>query len=267
MCAVSTQDPDPYARLFRDDASDEASPDVAQNIEIQEIVEIDDVDEVPWSSDDVVVQEIEVVQEQAIPAVDPGTGRLFRSVGATGVPEAIPALTSSQAGRLRSVRSDESQSVGVQTIRPDAAPPAEPGVESAPREYAPREPEIARPREGRITALGVYAGVIGVPTLIAFGQVLILGGPPGWITGAALVVVSIAAALSVRRSDDVTAIIAPPLAFLVVALTAGQVSGAGDTLTSRAVAAFFVLGYNWMWIVGATLAALVIVALRRRRAG
>jgi hypothetical protein len=126
---------------------------------------------------------------------------------------------------------------------------------------------VESPREGRITAIGVYVGVIGLTTLIAFGEVLIFGGQPDWITGVALVAVSIAAALGVRRKDDFTAVFAPPLAFLVVAVTAGQLNGVGSTLTSRAIAAFFVLGYNWMWIVGATLAALVIVVLRRRRTG
>jgi hypothetical protein len=153
----------------------------------------------------------------------------------------------------------------VETIRPDPLPAV--AVLETPIEYAPREPEVESPREGRITAIGVYVGVIGLTTLIAFGEVLIFGGQPDWITGVALVAVSIAAALGVRRRDDFTAVFAPPLAFLVVAVTAGQLNGVGSTLTSRAIAAFFVLGYNWMWIVGATLAALVIVVLRRRRAG
>lgn len=213
------------------------------------------------------IQEVAVqeIVEYDIESVDPESGRLFRSVGAAAIPEAIPALTSSQAGRLRTVRDRDDDAMRVETIRPDPIPAAvaiEPSVE-----YAPREPEIASPREGRITAIGVYIGVIGLTTLIALGQVVVFGGQPNWIAGAALVAVSVAAAIGVRRKDDLTAVFAPPLAFLVVALTAGQVNGAGDSLTSRAVAAFFVLGYNWMWIVGATLAALVIVVLRRRRAG
>ena len=213
------------------------------------------------------IQEVAVqeIVEYDIESVDPESGRLFRSVGAAAIPEAIPALTSSQAGRLRTVRDRDDDAMRVETIRPDPIPAAvaiEPSVE-----YAPREPEIASPREGRITAIGVYIGVIGLTTLIALGQVVVFGGQPNWIAGAALVAVSVAAAIGVRRKDDLTAVFAPPLAFLVVALTAGQINGAGDSLTSRAVAAFFVLGYNWMWIVGATLAALVIVVLRRRRAG
>ncbi len=241
---MSTQDPDPYARLFRDDPID------VQPIEVQEIVDVVDDAE-------------DVAPAREVPAMDPGTGRLFRSVGAAAVPDAIPALTSSQAGRLKSVRDREQDVLRIETIRPDVIVDEEPPP--IPIEYAPRELEPSVGHEGRVTGIGVYVGVIGLTSVIALGQVLIFGGQPGWMAGVALVLVSIAAALGVRRSDDVTAIIAPPLAFAVVALTVGQISGAGDTLTSRAVTAFFILGNNWMWIVGATVAALVIVALRRRR--
>lgn len=244
---MSTEEPDPYARLFRDEPPAEAP----QQISIQEIIELDVIEDPP------------APPEVHVP--DSGTGRLFRSVGAAAIPEAIPALTSSQAGRLRTVGHGDVEVVRVETVGSDAGPT--PATPQAPAEYAPRETPAPPRREGRITAIGVYAGVIGLTTLVAIAQVLIFGGQPGWMAGATLVIVSIAAALGVRRSDDATAIIAPPLAFLVVALTAGQISGVGETLTSRAVAAFFVLGNNWMWIVGATLAALVIIALRRRRSG
>lgn len=245
---MSTQDPDPYARLFRDEPPAHALDDGAIH--------------------EVVVQEIVEIEEPAEPApgVDDESGRLYRSAGAIALPEAIPALTSSQVSRLRTVRDREQDAMRVETIRPDPIPVVT--VSETPLvEYAPRDPEVEVGREGRITAIGVYVGVIGLTTLIAFGEVLIFGDQPNWITGVALVAVSIAAALGVRRRDDFTAVFAPPLAFLVVALTAGQLNNTGTTITSRAIAAFFVLGYNWMWIVGATLAALVIVVLRRRRAG
>ncbi|MFM8515816.1 MAG: DUF6542 domain-containing protein [Actinomycetota bacterium] len=244
---MSTQDPDPYARLFRDDPPAPVVDDgVIQEVVVQEIVEIEQPDE-------------------PVRAADDESGRLFRSAGAAALPEAIPALTSSQASRLRTVRDRDQDAMRVEAIRPDPIPVAV--VAEPTREYAPREPDVETGREGRITAVGVYVGVIGLTTLIAFGEVLIFGDQPNWITGVALVAVSVAAALGVRRRDDFTAVFAPPLAFLVVALTAGQLNNVGTTMTSRAVAAFFVLGYNWMWIVGATLAALVIVVLRRRRTG
>jgi hypothetical protein len=36
-------------------------------------------------------------------------------------------------------------------------------------------------------------------------------------------------------------------------------------MINRAVVTFFTLADNWMWVIGATLAALVIVVVRRRR--
>jgi len=76
--------------------------------------------------------------------------------------------------------------------------------------------------------------------------------------------VSIVAAFVVRTRDGLHAIFAPPIAFLVAALTAGQVEVNATDVSNRAVVVFFLLGNNWPWIIGATAAALVIVALRRR---
>jgi hypothetical protein len=62
----------------------------------------------------------------------------------------------------------------------------------------------------------------------------------------------------------VNAIFAPPIAFFLAAITAGQVDLNAADVSGRLVAVFFLLGANWIWIVGSTVAALVIVALRRR---
>ena len=93
--------------------------------------------------------------------------------------------------------------------------------------------------------------------LVAFANVLIADGEVGWPTGVALVISSVYAALTVRREDDTVAIIVPPVAFLVAALTAGQlfIGSAEGSLLNRAVVAFFTLADNWIWIIGATAAA------------
>ena len=117
---------------------------------------------------------------------------------------------------------------------------------------------------GSLTALGVYAVTIGVTVILAFGETLFFGGEPGLITGIGLVAVSIVAAFVVRTRDGLHAIFAPPIAFFVAAITAGQVDINATDTSNRAVVVFFLLGDNWPWIIGATAAALVIVALRRR---
>jgi hypothetical protein len=143
------------------------------------------------------------------------------------------------------------------------APPAAPPQPSASERRRDRErPNIAS--SGSLTALGVYAVTIGVTVILAFGETLFFGGEPGLITGIGLVAVSIVAAFVVRTRDGLHAIFAPPIAFLVAALTAGQVGMNATDASNRAVVVFFLLGNNWPWIIGATAAALVIVALRRR---
>ncbi len=112
--------------------------------------------------------------------------------------------------------------------------------------------------------MGVYAVVIGVTLIAGFVNVLLFGPDINAITGVALVVSSVVAALLVRRADDVTAIIAPPLAIGLVAITAAQVGLTTTTLANRFITAFFTLGNNWIWIIGSALAAMVIVAVRRR---
>jgi hypothetical protein len=217
----------------------------------------------------------------AVAAQDPvaDTGRLFRSQGVVDHDEAVLALTSDHAGRLRTlVRRDE-------TVLPDAGPVddalidagdgqvldvdgAEPVVAATTGRRGRRRRSAAPGHRARgITGGAVYLIVIGVTLLVAFANVLIAGGTVGWPTGLALVISSVYAALTVRREDDTVAIIVPPVAFLIAALTAGQlfIGSAEGSILNRAVVAFFTLADNWIWIIGATAAALVIVLVRRRR--
>ena len=230
-----------------------------------------------------------------VPA-DPKEGRLFRSRGAPERDDTITAIGSMQARRLRTLaRVDEPQApaapepVVEQEPRQSAARanpvlPIASGGEPAPAlqvmagsdrtleasaqpsRVSRRERKVARerPSSGSLTALGVYAVTIGVTVILAFGETLFFGGEPGVITGIGLLVVSVFAAFAVRTNDGIHAIFAPPIAFLVACLTAGQVGITATGLTGRVVVVFFLLGGNWIWIVGSTAAALVIVALRRR---
>ncbi len=207
------------------------------------------------------------------------TGRLFRSQGVVDHDEAVLALTSDHAGRLRTlVRRDETALPDAGPLDDDAPAPFEgeqalamDGTETAAAEGTRRGRRRRGTEPGHrargITGGAVYLIVIGVTLLVAFANVLIADGTVGWPTGVALVISSVYAALTVRREDDVVAIIVPPVAFLVAALTAGQlfIGSAEGSLLNRAVVAFFTLADNWVWIIGATAAALVIVLVRRRR--
>ncbi|MFM1918002.1 MAG: hypothetical protein RJB01_1517, partial [Actinomycetota bacterium] len=247
----------------------------------QESVEDVIVDEV--NVDEVIVSEassdelLEVAD--GVVAVSDREGRLYRSVGAEHLPEAIPALTTSQAGRLRTVRnggpraadhgapeivriSEDMAAPGSLMVIDEMAPAAQPIEEFAPRPA----PLAGNKKDGTLTALGVYALVLLVPTIVALLQAFIFGSAPNAITGIVMIIVAAAAALLVRGADDVTAILAPPIGFLLITLTAGQVNLNASSITGRLVDVFFTLGNNWMWIVGSTGIALLIVALRRRRA-
>ena len=235
----------------------------------------------------------EVVAEHVVVEVpaDPKEGRLFRSRGAPERDDTITAIGSMQARRLRTLaRADESpaqppvveqapQQQAMGAVLPIAssgepAPALQVMATSDRPVEAPARPSRAsrrertdareRPSSGSLTALGVYAVTIGVTVILAFGETLFFGGEPGVITGIGLLLVSVFAAFAVRTNDGIHAIFAPPIAFLVACLTAGQVGITATGVTGRAVVVFFLLGGNWIWIVGSTAAALVIVALRRR---
>ena len=234
----------------------------------------------------------EPVEASSAPAPAPDGSRLFRSRGAPERDDAITAVGSLQALRLKTMSRSGEPETNRDLDDPAAYPPASaddllpapplpvassgepapalavmsapaPGQQAAP-ERPRRSARTEKPSSGSLTGLGVYAVTIGVTVILAFGETMFFGGELGLITGIGLVVVSIVAAFVVRTRDGLHAIFAPPIAFLVAALTAGQMGVTATDTSSRAVVVFFLLGNNWPWIIGATAASLVIVALRRR---
>jgi hypothetical protein len=207
------------------------------------------------------------------------TGRLFRSRGVLGHDEAVLALSSDHFGRLRTLeRRDEATPqapavIPIGGVVADAGPAKlDDGAGSPagdPGQQDGSAPEGGRTthRSRQITGGAVYIIVIGVTVLVGFANALISDGDIGWPTGLALLASTVYSALTVRRSDDVVAIIAPPLAFVLAAMTAGQLllGSAEGSILNRAVIVFFTLADNWAWIIGSTAAALVIVLVRRRR--
>lgn len=217
----------------------------------------------------------------ATPARQPisDTGRLFRSQGVADRPDTVLALEAGRFSRLRTLE------------RGDTAPTADPSdmavaallVEPAPEPISgdpmpPRETPASPARRPRRSASARTSGrgasgvivsgvVIAITVIIGFANAALGGGSLGWPTGLALLLSSVYGAIAIRREDDTIAFLIPPVAFLIAALTAGQLfldSGEGS-LINRGVIVFFSLADNWLWILGSTLIALVIVLVRRRR--
>lgn len=121
-----------------------------------------------------------------------------------------------------------------------------------------------------IGGLGVWLVTIGVTVLVAFADVIAVSpGTIGWLTGAALLVSTGYCAIIVRYRDRWTAVIAPPLAFLVATAAAGQLAlpNQGTGLTREIIMLTGTLALNVAWICGSVLLALLITGIKglRRR--
>ena len=119
-----------------------------------------------------------------------------------------------------------------------------------------------------VRATGVWLVVIGVTVVMGFADAIVVGRTQlGWLTGVSLLAASVYGALVVRREDAIIAVIAPPLAFFLATITAGQLTlpPTGDLLVREAFMIVTTLGANALWIFGSTIVALVIVLVRRRR--
>ncbi len=177
------------------------------------------------------------------PAGRVDTGRLYRSAGAEGPAtlDAIPAL-------------DPERLAAIEAARP--APP--PAAAAAP----------AKGGSVGLTYSGVMVVVIAATVLVAFLEAVVRK-EIGWLTGVALLVSTVYAAVFVRRADIWAAVVAPPLAFLVATLTAGQLTlgATGSLLEREGFMVFKSLAVNAPWILASTVVALVIVLVRRRRGG
>ena len=259
--------------------------------------------QIPVSEEDEVIVIVE--EAQFVPVVPPAatpvisspkadTGRLFRSVGVETSTTALPALSRSEAAHLRTVGADRTMAMPVVQASAGAIDQIAVG-QQAPSEPAPAplgetsqeifaapimsEPEQAtsktkeahmsksRRSDPGLNPLGVYVLVIGATVVAGFLDSFISGTGLGWLTGIVFVISSIYCAVKVRISDASVAVITPPIAYGIAALTVGQLgqSRAGGSLISVFVNAFTTLSDNWFWIIGTTLVALAVVVVRSRR--
>ncbi|MDP1878615.1 MAG: hypothetical protein Q8M17_13785 [Actinomycetota bacterium] len=263
-----------YESLFRPDVEPANEPPIEPIVLADQPLELPD-DPGPATHDDLAAPaepepEPPADSPAAPRAVTADTGRLFRSQGVEGHADAVLALSSAHAGRLRTLdRSGPPEQGPDGSPSPDARGDSDvsPGRRQARRDDARSRRAAAGTGHG-ISAGAVYLIVIVVTVAVAFVNAWLGSGELGWPTGVALLASSVYCALRVRRDDDVVAIITPPIAFLLAALTAGQAfrGASGGGLLNRTQLVFFTLAYNWYWVIGTTVVVLVIVVFRRRAA-
>ena len=271
-------DDDAYSSLFRP-----APPTALAPEEDEDIVIVEEAEFVPVTPP---------APTPVISSPKSDTGRLFRSVGVETATTALPALSRSEAAHLRTV-GDEGTLAMPAVVEElageptDTAAPSDASViHAAEAMFASpitSEPEQAtsqlndqmkeapmsksRRNDPGLNPLGVYVLVIGSTVIAGFLDSFISGTGLGWLTGIVFVASSIYCAVKVRVSDASVAVIAPPIAYGIAALTVGQLgqSRAGGAVISAFVNAFTSVADNWFWIIGTTLAALAVVVVRSRR--
>lgn len=201
------------------------------------------------------------------------TGRLFRSLRAHPQPQTLPALRRDQAARFRSLNSAQDSGPIPFSPRPAAAVlEVDDIVEPVNGQVLPLAPRD-EPRTWKASSMSgmkpglVYLIPLVATVLVGVANALLLGPGIGWPTGVALVVSSLVGALRIRLVDASVAVIAPPLAFLAAAATAGQIGMglAGGPVIGAASNLFLALSANMPWLLGATLASLLVVVIRSRR--
>ncbi len=258
-----------YASLFRpEDLEPEVEPEAEAQPEAEPASEPEPEPELD--------AELPLPVPVATTSVD--TGRLFRSQGVTGNEVAVLALDHN--GRLRTLtRTDDDPSLPVRVNSAVTATGTGLVVDEV---VVPEDGEVTDSRGDRrrhratraiepsspgISAGAVYLIVIGVTVIVGMINAWLGDGELGFPTGLALLVSSVYCALRVRREDDVVAIIIPPIAFFLAAITAGQLfrGATGGGLLNRAQLVFFTMSYNWYWVIGTTVIVVVIVLVRRRK--
>lgn len=209
-----------------------------------------------------------------------GAVRVYRSQGVLGHDEALLAIPI--GSRLRTLVRSSAEPDDLPLAASAPAAVAVITAEPAPVDVAPSlaatlgagrgvDPIDDGPDAGSMLGSMVIPGfvawlIIGIATLVvAFINAIVGDGHLGWPTGLTLLLTTLYCALVLQRRDLGIAIFAPPLVYLLAALTAGQffLGAAGGGLLNRAAELFFLLGANWGWILGAVLGAVIITIIRR----
>jgi hypothetical protein len=197
------------------------------------------------------------------PTTSPETGRVFKSQGVDGHEEALVAIPAFKSGRLRTLNRDSTQSTNILEVAESEAPLERP--KTAEPIGGTRSRQNAQGSFiSSLTAPWVYLITIAVTLVFGLGNILLFGGPPGILTGIGLVFVTLFVSFAVRPADDIHAIYAPAISFFIMAITVGQIGLPATSLPNRFIEVFLILGSNWIWVIGSTVIALTVIALRRR---
>lgn len=128
-------------------------------------------------------------------------------------------------------------------------------------------PEPVSPPESGLSTIPVFLIIFGITTAVGLVD-MYLNRQFTYLTGAAFVIASMIGALLVRPRDLWTAVISPPIAFLAALIVAGQpttITGTGSLLLREASLIGTGLAFNAPFVFGGTIAALIIVLIRRPR--
>jgi len=276
---------DAFSALFRPESEEsevvvDVEPSGVVEIEVEQPFE----DDAPFAASPVVedvpsvdvIGEGVVVAETRTPSAD--TGRLFRSARAES-DTAIAAVRPEQVSRLRTLAVADAPTVAAAPIAINSLMPPPP-IEPEPERRSRRASKQDSPSEETSSRMPALSLGSDMPPLVAYAFVIIVtlifglidafafGEGLGFLFGIGLLLSTLIAALRIRVSDAIVPVLAAPIAAFIAALTVGQLGrgNAGDSTTGRAVIFFFTLADNWLWIFGATLLALIIMIVRRRRA-
>ena len=192
------------------------------------------------------------------PGTSPGT--------ATAQPTAAqPPIGQPPVGQSPVVQSPVLQPAGGQptVVQPAAGQPT---VNSpAPAQAA----ESAKRKLPELNSWGGFALITAVTTAIGLLEYAVVGSI-GWLTGIFFVAASAFVALAIKPADMPTAVISPPIAFLVAAVLSAQpsiIGSAGNFWVLQATSVVTALAFNAPWVFGGTLVALAIVLFRRYAMG
>lgn len=206
----------------------------------------------PWEVD----PEERPAKVEVGPAVK--TERLYRSGGFIGESNAEDPTEATGVGTAGVLASQEDPSA------PYASPAMIQPIPSTPLAEASSSTAANR----GLSTLFVALIITGVTTAAAVIDMMV-NRRLTIITGIAFVLVCLFAAIKVRPSDLWTAVITPPLAFLAALIISGQItalSGTGDLLLREASVVATGLAFNAPFVFGGTIAALIVVLIRRPKA-